>query len=113
MLRKKNVFEEIVAEIKRLIEIGVLPQGEKLPSVRAYALERRVNPNTVAKAYAKLEEDGYITVILKKGAYVAYRREGNIDCREEAKKRLGELRRLGITKEELFNLLNEVYDDKE
>ena len=113
MLKKKNVFEEIVAEIKRLIDIGVLPQGEKLPSVRAYALERRVNPNTVAKAYTRLEEDGYITVILKKGAYVAYRQEGGVDFRAEAKKRLEELRRLGMKKEELFNLLDEVYDDKE
>ena len=52
---KANVYENLVAELKRLIELGALQYGEKLPSVRTYAVERRVNPNTVAKAYAALE----------------------------------------------------------
>ena len=52
---KANVYETLVAELKRLMELGVLKYGEKLPSVRTYAVDRRVNPNTVAKEYAALE----------------------------------------------------------
>lgn len=66
-----------------MIDVGALAAGDKLPSVRAYAVERRVNPNTVAKAYAALEEEGYITVRLKKGAFVATRTGGACDMREE------------------------------
>ena len=69
---KRNVYENIVLEIKRLIETGVYAKDEKLPSVRAYAVERRVNPNTVAKAYTELERLGYIRVQYKQGAYVCY-----------------------------------------
>ena len=69
---KRNVYENIVLEIKRLIETGAYANGEKLPSVRAYAVERKVNPNTVAKAYAELEKQGYIRVQYKQGAYVCY-----------------------------------------
>lgn len=69
---KRNVYENIVLDIKRLIETGVYAKGDKLPSVRAYAVERRVNPNTVAKAYTELERLGYIRVQYKQGAYVCY-----------------------------------------
>lgn len=67
---KRNVYETIVLDIKRLVETGVYAKGDKLPSVRAYAVERKVNPNTVVKAYAELEKQGYIRVQYKQGAYV-------------------------------------------
>ena len=110
-MEKKNVYENIAAEIKTLIENGALQRGEKLPSVRAYAVERRVNPNTVAKAYSLLEEEGYIRVELKKGAYVCYgdgapRKELN-----ETKKQILAWKAAGITLEEFKALLKEVYGE--
>ena len=109
---KKNVYETLVAECKALIEANVWRCGEKLPSVRTLAMERKVNPNTVAKAYAKLEADGYIEVQLKKGAFVLARGETskkNLDivrCVQEWKAR-------GVEKEEMYAVIESVYKESE
>ena len=71
----QDIYLEIAERYKEYIRKGVLQDGDKLPSVRVAAGELSVNPNTVAKAYAKLEQDGYITSLPKKGIYVTY--EGN------------------------------------
>ena len=69
---KRNVYENIANELRNLIAVGAFKDGDKLPSVREYAVERRVNPNTVAKAYAHLESEGFIRALPKKGAFVTY-----------------------------------------
>ena len=108
---KKNVYENIVAELKTLIEKGVLRYGEKLPSVRAYAVDKRVNPNTVAKAYSVLEQEGYIRVELKKGAYVCYAEEKlSKEPLNEVKQKLLAWKAAGISLEEIELALKEVYE---
>lgn len=110
-LGKANVYETIVNELKRLIELGALKNGEKLPSVRTYAVDRRVNPNTVAKAYAALEADGYLRVQPKQGAFVCYGAEAqteNIE-QDEIKKQISVWKQTGITKEEIERVLAQVY----
>lgn len=69
---KRSVYLEIAEEYKRFIRLGVLSDGDKLPSVRALAVELGINPNTVERAYTLLESEGYIRTIVKKGAYVDY-----------------------------------------
>ena len=55
------VFQQIVDYLQRLIASGVYRPGELIPSVRALALELRVNPNTVQRAYQALERDAVVT----------------------------------------------------
>ncbi len=107
-----NVYEEIVEEIKRMIEIGVYKKGDKLPSVRSYAMERKVNPNTVDKAYAELERQGVITIYFKKGAYVerkAKQAESDFFFKEQIKN----WKENGVKKEQLEKIIEEVYAQKE
>lgn len=54
------VFQQIVDHLQRLIASGVFRPGELIPSVRSLALELRVNPNTVQRAYQALERDGVV-----------------------------------------------------
>ena len=110
-LGKANVYETIVNELKRLIELGALKYGEKLPSVRTYAVDRRVNPNTVAKAYAALEADGYLRVQPKQGAFVCYGAEAQTEVveQDEMKKQISVWKQTGITKEEIERVLAQVY----
>ena len=68
---KGSIYEQIEHQLIRYIELGVLKPNDKLPSVRQFALELGVNPNTVMKAYQELEEHGYIYTLSKKGAFVA------------------------------------------
>ena len=108
---KANVFERIVAEIKQMIELGVLKRGEKLPSVRSFAVEHKVNPNTVAKAYAVLEEEGYIRVQPKKGAYVEYGAGQKNSREEELERQMQALKNAGISKEELLDAIESTYKE--
>ena len=53
------IYEQICTNIIRLASAGVLNPGDKLLPVRSLASELGINPNTVAKAYKLLENDGY------------------------------------------------------
>ena len=55
---RQPIYEQIVEHVESLIAAGVMSQGEQLPSVRALAVELSINPNTIQKAYAILEEHG-------------------------------------------------------
>jgi GntR family transcriptional regulator len=48
-------YRQIIDQIKFGIASGKLQVGEQLPTVRALAVELKVNLNTVAKAYKELE----------------------------------------------------------
>lgn len=69
---KQNVYQNIVEEYKRLIGFGAMKYGERLPSVRALALELGSTPTRVERAYLALEEEGLYRILPKKGAYVDF-----------------------------------------
>ena len=64
---KSNVpiYRQILDEVRSAIEVGVYKPGERLPSLRALALDIHVNPNTVQRAYDELEREG--TVVSRRG----------------------------------------------
>lgn len=106
--KKKNVFQSVVDEYKKLISFGAMQTGEKLPSVRALALEKGINPNTVEKAYTVLEQEGYITIVPKQGAYVSY--NPSVDKKKRViYEHLNVLRKANIPYDEIICALNEIY----
>lgn len=52
------IYLQIIEHIKRDVILGLLKPGDKLESVREYALKIKVNPNTVQKAYQEMERMG-------------------------------------------------------
>ena len=54
------VFEQIVEQVVAGVRAGDLVPGEKLPPVRQLAGDLGIAPNTVAKAYRQLEEEGHV-----------------------------------------------------
>lgn len=66
-----SICDQVVGGFMRLIAVGVLKTGDSLPSVRSLASKLSVNPNTVQKAYAILEERGAIYSVKGKGSFVA------------------------------------------
>lgn len=112
----QDIYLEIAERYKEYIRQGVIKKREKLPSVRQAAGELSVNPNTIARAYSKLEEDGYICSLPKKGAYVIYEGDEPHQMgggeREEQSSYLAlihSLRDSGVSKEEALELIEEVY----
>src|SRR5271155_573735 len=66
----KPVYLQLVDQIRYAAASGGLRVGEPLPSIRPLAEELRVNRNTVAKAYAELENQGVIETIPGKGCFL-------------------------------------------
>lgn len=66
----RPVYIQIMDEIKLRIVSGRYKPGERIPSVRDLAEEARVNPNTMQKALAEIERDGYIISLRTSGKYV-------------------------------------------
>ena len=112
----QDIYLEIAERYKEYIRQGVIKNGEKLPSVRQAAGELSVNPNTIARAYSKLEEDGYICSLPKKGAYVIYEGDGSHKtCGAESEEKSSylalvySLRDSGVSKEQALEWIEEVY----
>lgn len=104
-----HVFQEIVAQYKRYIEAGVLREQEKLPSCRELALEIGVNPNTVEKAYSVLAEQGLVTIIPKKGAFVSKR---DVHPLDDAVTQISLLKQIGFKRVELIEAIDVVYGEE-
>lgn len=64
-------FQQIMDQFRSLIERGELRAGDSLPTVRQLAGDLGVAPNTVARAYAELQEEGLLTSSGRRGTHVA------------------------------------------
>ena len=64
------LYEQIASQIKAAIISGELQAGEAIPSVRSLAKSLQISILTVQKAYATLQEDGFIETTAGKGCYV-------------------------------------------
>lgn len=64
-------FQQIMDQFRSLIERGELRAGDTLPTVRQLAGDLGVAPNTVARAYAELQEEGLVISDGRRGTRVA------------------------------------------
>jgi GntR family transcriptional regulator len=54
------IYQQVADHVCEMILTGAWPEGERIPAVRDLAMELQVNPNTVNKGYASLQERGLI-----------------------------------------------------
>lgn len=66
----RPIYEQIVENLKLQMYKGILQADDQMPSVRSLAMELSTNPNTVQKAYAELERQGFIYTVKGKGNFV-------------------------------------------
>ena len=71
---KRPLYQQIVDGVKALIARGDLREGATLPSVRQVAGDLGINLNTIAVAYRRLQEEGFLTVRHGASAVVTSRR---------------------------------------
>ena len=67
----RPVYLQIIDHVKRDIALGRLVRDERLPTVRQLAGQLAINPNTIAKAFRQLEQEGIIMTKAGAGAFVA------------------------------------------
>ncbi len=65
------IYMQLIQGVKEAIARGVLQTGDRMPTVREMASELRINPNTIAKAYQRLEQEGIIETMRSRGTFVA------------------------------------------
>lgn len=112
---RKQLYEQLIDNIKGLILSGDLKKDDKLPSVRSLAKELGINPNTIQKAYTELERCGIIVSMPGRGSMVLAERES---LRDEMSGKLEnamtalarEMRESGIGKEEFVRAAEEAWD---
>ena len=111
----KPIYEQIIEKIQENIIRGILKPGDKLPSVRELASIITINPNTISKACNELERMKAIEVIRGKGTFVVENFKPTMDeeklreIKEHMKKVIIEAHYIGIYKDKLMEILNEIY----
>jgi GntR family transcriptional regulator len=65
------IYRQIANQVKYLVASGLLRPGEELPPIRTLALQLKVTPNTIVKAYGELETSGVIQKRHGSGTFVS------------------------------------------
>jgi len=94
----RPIYIQLVENLRIKIISGRFKPGERLPSVRELALIAKVNPNTMQKALAELEEEGLIYTERTNGKFVT----DNMELIEKIK--------IELAKEKVKNFLNDMND---
>ncbi|MEN6334830.1 MAG: GntR family transcriptional regulator [Phycisphaerales bacterium] len=109
------IFRQVIDQIRRQVMAGQLREGEQLPSVRDLAMQLRVNPMTISKAYGLLEMEGLLDRRRGVGLFVAglgkeKASRTKADLLEEALTRaVVTAIQLGIPEEKARDLLTKLY----
>lgn len=114
-----SIYEQIVKVIKGLIVKEEIFPGDMLPSIRALAKDLQISVITTKRAYEELEKEGLIYSVQGKGFYI---KEPNKEKLKEqqlksfesmAEKLIEEGRELGLTIDEMQDVLKTLYEGRE
>lgn len=107
----RPIYTQLIEQIKLKICSGGYPPGSKLPSVRDLAREASVNPNTMQRALAKLEEDGLLYTQRTSGRYVTedvdmIKKAKNQLAKEHIQNFLTKMAELGFDYDEILSIIS-------
>jgi len=112
------IYMQLRCQIIEGIARGDLANGETLPSVRQLAEDIGINLHTVNKTYNILKSEGYLTIDRRKGAVVneiphkdKLSSQQALDLKEDLKLTLAQMHCKGISKDEVNNWINEIYNN--
>ncbi|MGH7611093.1 MAG: GntR family transcriptional regulator [Candidatus Dormibacteria bacterium] len=106
-------YQQIVQQVRHALRLGLLEEGDQLPTVKEAVASLAINPNTVLKAYKELEHLGLVAARPGIGIFVA---EGLSDApraalgplREQLGRWLAEARQAGLDEESIEALFRDV-----
>lgn len=111
-----NSEEAIYMQLRNQIILGIamaeLREGDSLPSVRQLAEEIGINMHTVNKAYALLRQEGFVTMDRRSGAVIALdvnKMETLLDMKRQLRVVLAQGRCKNVTKEDVYELVDEIF----
>jgi GntR family transcriptional regulator len=113
------VYRQIIRQIEHGVLSGRLKTGDKLPTIRSLAVDLKINPNTIAKAYGELEIRGILATQVGSGTYISDKKPApeedalNSKIREALARFLKEMRGLGVDREKTIRLIGDFNEDIE
>lgn len=118
VMSRVPVYEQIIKQVEEQVLTGILKEGDKLPSVRSLSVKLSINPNTIQKAYTELDRRQLIITVPGKGSFISEKAIEVVgaNSREnmtELNKIIRELALAGVTKEEIINNIEEVFNNTE
>ncbi len=108
------IYRQIVNQVKYLAASGLLQPGEELPPIRTLALQLKVTPNTIVKAYGDLEIAGVVHKRRGSGTFVSDARPPQVALRERRRlieqridALLAEAHHLSFSTEDILRMVRE------
>lgn len=102
-------YEQIKRQITAQRDSGQLPTGTRLPTVRRLAGDLGLAPNTVARAYKELEQEGVVQTMGRKGTVIANASSVTVSATAASDRFAAEMRNQGISLERAIALLAASY----
>ncbi|MHC5310406.1 aminotransferase-like domain-containing protein [Myroides sp. LJL116] len=87
-MQKTYLYIEIASGLKKLIDQGILQDGDKLPSVRVLSKEYNISVNTAKRVYWELESQNLIYAKAQSGFFVSRMDEVDLPLVQETSPRL-------------------------
>ena len=107
-------YMQLVRQVRQALRLGVLREGDQLPSVREVVEQTAMNPNTVLKAYRQLENEGLIGIRQGVGTFVTRTLAGGSlaahgPLREQLRRWLAKARLAGLDDESIEALFQATF----
>ncbi|WP_433423422.1 GntR family transcriptional regulator [Microtetraspora malaysiensis] len=99
-------YLQLVQQVRHALRLGLLREGDQLPTVKEVVAQLAINPNTVLKAYRELEHEGLVAARPGVGTFVAATLAGTSlaalgPLRLELRRWLAKARRAGLDDESI------------
>ncbi|HEY1617666.1 MAG TPA: GntR family transcriptional regulator [Streptosporangiaceae bacterium] len=99
-------YLQLIHQVRQALRLGMLREGDRLPTVKEVVAMVAINPNTVLKAYRELEYEGLVTARQGVGTFVTGTLAGTSlaahrPLRQELRRWLAKARRAGLDDESI------------
>jgi GntR family transcriptional regulator len=109
------IYRQIIQQIEYAILSGRMHTGDRLPTIRQLAVDLKINPNTIAKAYSELEIRGIVETQVGSGTYISDKKPPDNDDKNKKIRELvlhftQEMASMGVSKKTIIDLLQSEED---
>lgn len=103
-------YMQLIHQVRHALRLGLLSEGDRLPTVKEVVAQVAINPNTVSKAYRELEYEGLVAARPGLGTFVTRTLGGDSLAKHEPLRRdlarwLSEARVAGLDDESIEALM--------
>jgi GntR family transcriptional regulator len=109
-------YQQLIQQVRQALRLGVLREGDQLPTVKDVVARLAINPNTVLKAYRELEYTGLVSARPGVGTFVTGTLSGGSlaahgPLRQDLRRWLAKARRAGLDDESIEALFQTTFRD--